>query len=102
MPQRQVLIRPIAEVHARAYARSMRPDDPPRDPRLGELLWNVQPRWVKLLASFMMLPAWGLMAVCMFRGTTDQTPFKVALSLFVAVGVVELACIARAFWRTDI
>ena len=80
----------------------MRPDEPPRDPRLRELLWTVQPRWVKLLAGFVMLPAWLLMAFCIFMDKTDQAPFNVAAGLFVAIGAVELICIARAFWRMDI
>ena len=99
---RQVGSRPIAEIPARPYARSMRPGEPPRDPRLRELLWTAQPRWVKLLAGFVMFPAWLLMAFCIFMGNTDQAPFNVASGLFVAVGFVELICIARAFRRMDI
>ena len=68
----------------------------------GQALWQVQPRWLRLLAVAIMFPSWLVMAFLILEGRTDGRAFVIALTIFALIGGAELAFVAKAYWRHEI
>lgn len=60
--------------------------------------WKVQPGWVKALTVLIGVPAFFVLV----SGTVSGTLENVALSAFVAVALLQLAFVLRAYWRMDL
>lgn len=68
----------------------------------GQAMWQVQPRWLRILAVVVMFPSWLVMAALLLGGQTDGRAFMVALTVFAAIGGMELIYVAKAYWKHEI
>lgn len=65
--------------------------------------WRLQPRWLKLTMICIGLPAWCIFAVFgVFWGELSSPVVHVAIAVFVSIGLLELAFVAKALWRQDL
>lgn len=55
-----------------------------------------------MLVVGVMLPAWLVLAYGVLTGNLSSVVEKTAIALFLPVGIIELAYIARAYWRLDL
>jgi hypothetical protein len=60
--------------------------------------WKVQPGWVKALTVLIGVPAFLLLATGAVGGMVEN----VAVSAFLAVALLQLAFVFRAYWRMDL
>lgn len=64
--------------------------------------WRVLPRWVKAASLGIGLPAWIVLASGVVTGHWG-TPLQCAAStIFMAVGVLQMAFIFRSYWRMEL
>lgn len=75
-------------------------DDTPRT--WGQALWQVQPRWLRMLAVIVVLPSWLVMGFFILQGNTESRAFMAAVVAFVVIGGLELAFVAKAYWKNEI
>lgn len=71
------------------------PDEDGRD-----MYWKLQPAWVKAFTIWIGVPAWLLFIGEM--APPFEPPNPLVLIGFAATAVLQMAFIARAFWRMDI
>jgi hypothetical protein len=64
--------------------------------------WAVQPYWVKALTIIVAVPAWLVVAYNIMSDYPDDRVVRVAGAMFMAVCLLQLTFVARAYWRHDI
>lgn len=69
---------------------------------ISSKLWEVQPKWVKALALFLMFPAWILLITSTFFEKVPVVISTIAFIIFILVGIIELVFVAAALVRNDI
>lgn len=65
---------------------------------IGQLFWNVQPVWVKIIVGVFAIPAWALLAYDVVLHPVDRIYVDVAAAIFSLIGMIELLFIAKAYW----
>ena len=65
--------------------------------------WAVQPYWAKALTVIVGIPAWLVFAYnIVVSNEPDDRIIRVAFGLFMTVCLLQLALVARGYWRNDI
>ena len=60
--------------------------------------WKVQPAWVKALTVIIGLPAFLVLVTGAASGVLDD----LAMGAFIAVALLQLSFVLRAYWRLDL
>ena len=60
--------------------------------------WKVQPRWVKALTVIIGLPAF----LVLITGAASGTLENVTMCAFIAVALLQVSFVLRAYWRMDL
>jgi hypothetical protein len=64
--------------------------------------WRVQPLWVKFITIAVGLPAWLVLAFGVLTGRVDGDVEAVSFGLFLAVAILQLLFVSRAYWRMEL
>ncbi|WP_264592287.1 hypothetical protein [Sphingobium sp. B10D7B] len=70
--------------------------DEPQTPQAGH--WSVQPMWAKLYTVCVGFPAWAFLMFGDFGGLASY----VAMGVFTAAVLIQMAYVLRRYWRMDI
>jgi hypothetical protein len=71
-------------------------------PKLGDLLWESQPKYMKVLLKFVGFPLWTLWMVSILIGMPSSDILMIVFIAMAALCALSMWYVAMAMWRNDI